>query len=62
MSEDEQIQKNIRRQLLRDIRLLITEARQSAAVAVNATMSLLYWRMGKRLNEGVFAYPPEMGH
>jgi len=53
MSEDEQIQENIRHQLLRDIRLLITEARQSAAIAVNATMSLLYWRMGKRLNDQV---------
>jgi len=53
MSENEQIQENIRHQLLSDIRLLITEAKQSAAIAVNATMSLLYWRIGKRLNDQV---------
>ena len=53
MSENEQIQENIRHQLLRDLRLLIAEAKQSVAVAVNATMSLLYWRMGKRLNDEV---------
>ncbi len=51
MTESGQIQENIRHQLLRDIRLLIAEAKQSAAIAVNATMSLLYWRMGKRLND-----------
>ena len=53
MGESKQIQENIRRQLLSDVRLLITEAKQSAAIAVNATMSLLYWRIGKRLNDEV---------
>ena len=53
MSENEQIQENIRQRLLRDIRLLVAEAKQSAAIVVNAAMSLLYWRVGKRLNEEV---------
>ena len=53
MNESKQIQENTRHQLLSDIRLLITQAKQSVAIAVNATMSLLYWRIGKRLNDEV---------
>ena len=53
MKQDKQIQENIHQQLLSDIQLLIIEAKQSAAIAVNATMSLLYWRIGKRLNDEI---------
>lgn len=35
--------------LLKDIRVLIEEARQQTAVAVNAGLTLLYWRMGQRI-------------
>jgi hypothetical protein len=35
--------------LLGDIRQLIQEARQSAAVAVNAGLTFMYWRIGKRI-------------
>ena len=33
------------------IRQLIEESKQQVAVAVNATMSMLYWRIGKQINE-----------
>ncbi len=35
--------------LLADLRRLIEEARRSAAVAVNASLTLMYWRIGKRI-------------
>ncbi len=35
--------------LLAELRQLITEARQSAAVAVNAGLTLMYWRIGQRI-------------
>ncbi len=35
------------------IRALIEEGRQQAAATVNATMTLLYWRIGKRINQEV---------
>lgn len=35
--------------LLADIRQLIDNARQRAAVAVNAELTLLYWRVGQRI-------------
>ena len=35
--------------LLKDIRALIEEARQQTAVAVNVGLTLLYWRMGQRI-------------
>jgi predicted nuclease of restriction endonuclease-like (RecB) superfamily len=35
--------------LITDIRTLITESRANAANAVNAELTLLYWRVGKRL-------------
>ncbi|MFH1860097.1 MAG: PDDEXK nuclease domain-containing protein [bacterium] len=53
MSKSTQIYENKNPQLFSDIRRLITEAKQSVAIAVNATMSFLYWRIGKRLNDEV---------
>lgn len=39
--------------LLADIRQLIDSARQQAAAAVNAELTLLYWRIGRRINAEV---------
>lgn len=39
--------------LLADIRHLINAARQRVAVAVNAELTLLYWRIGQRINAEV---------
>jgi len=36
--------------LLEELRRLIDSARQRAAVAVNAELTLLYWQVGKRIN------------
>lgn len=39
--------------LLADLRRLIDDARRSAAVAVNAELTLMYWRIGKRIHDDV---------
>lgn len=39
--------------LLADLRQLIEQARQAAAVAVNAGLTLLYWRVGQRVRSEV---------
>ena len=39
--------------LLTDLRVLIDQARQAAAVAVNAGLTLLYWRIGQRIRTEV---------
>lgn len=39
--------------LLTDVSHLITAAQQRVAVAVNGEMTLLYWRVGKRINDEV---------
>ncbi|MBI3234693.1 MAG: DUF1016 domain-containing protein [Bacteroidetes bacterium] len=36
-----------------DIKVLIEQSRQNAAIAVNAEMTLLYWKVGKRINDEV---------
>lgn len=36
-----------------DIKLLIEDSKQQVAIAVNATMSLLYWNVGKRINNEI---------
>ena len=41
--------------VLADIRQLIENARQRVAIAVNAELTLLYWHIGKRLQEEVLA-------
>jgi len=40
-------------QLFFDIKELIEEARSATAVAVNAALTMLYWRIGRRINEEV---------
>lgn len=37
--------------LLRDLRLLIIEARERAAVAVNISLTMLYWQIGNRISQ-----------
>jgi hypothetical protein len=37
-------------EILRDVRQLITDARRQTAVAVNMGLTVLYWRIGKRLS------------
>lgn len=39
--------------LLGDIRKMIDESRASVAVAVNAGLTMLYWRLGSRINEEI---------
>jgi hypothetical protein len=39
--------------ILADLRWLIDHARQKAAAAVNAQLSLLYWHIGRRLNKDI---------
>jgi len=39
--------------LLKDLRELITEARQDVARQVNSALVLLYWRIGKRIRQDI---------
>ena len=39
--------------LLSDIKTLIEESKQQVAVTVNATMSMLYWNIGHKINEEI---------
>lgn len=39
--------------LLDDLRRMIEETRQGVAVTVNAALTLLYWRIGKRISEEI---------
>jgi hypothetical protein len=39
--------------LVQDIRSLIEEARSTVATTVNAALTMLYWRVGKRINEEI---------
>lgn len=39
--------------LLEDLRRLIEETRQGVAATVNAALTMLYWRIGKRINEEI---------
>lgn len=39
--------------LIGEIKTLIEQSRQQVAVTVNATMTMLYWQIGKRINEEV---------
>ena len=40
-------------ELIGDIRTLIEETRSAVAVTVNAGLTMLYWRIGKRVNEEI---------
>ena len=48
--KENKIEKNI---VFQDIRLFIEQSKQQVAVAVNSTLSLLYWKIGNRINEEV---------
>ena len=51
MSKKNQISKNeISHALLGDIRKMIQESRSSVAVSVNAALTMLYWKIGGRIN------------
>jgi len=39
--------------MIRDIRRMIDEARAVAATAVNAALTMLYWRVGNRINQEI---------
>ena len=39
--------------LLGQIKALIVQSRQQLAVSVNSALSLLYWQIGKRINEEI---------
>jgi predicted nuclease of restriction endonuclease-like (RecB) superfamily len=39
--------------LIRDVRQMIEEARASVAVAVNAGLTILYWRIGRRISQEI---------
>lgn len=39
--------------LLSDLRVLIREAKQGAAVAVNASLTMMYWHIGKRIHSEI---------
>ena len=41
--------------LLADLRQLIEQSRQAAAAAVNASLTLMYWRIGQRIGTEVLA-------
>lgn len=51
MNQIETFSKN--HDLLRDIRLLIENARNRVAVSVNSETTLLYWNIGDRINSEV---------
>lgn len=42
--------------LVGDIQALIEETRPAVATAVNAGLTLLYWRIGKRIQEAVLGH------
>ena len=42
--------------LVSEIKTLIEQSKQQLAVTVNATLSLLYWQIGKRINQELSQY------
>jgi hypothetical protein len=49
--------KEIQKQpIAEDIKHLIAQSKQQLAVTVNATLSMLYWQVGKRINEELSQY------
>lgn len=51
--EQKIIHKNNNQGVVDDIRVMISEARQRVAVSANATITLLYWHIGERINREV---------
>lgn len=41
--------------LVAEIRTLVTTAKQQVTSAVNATLTLMYWQIGQRINQEVLA-------
>lgn len=39
--------------LLTDIRMLVESSRQRVAIGVNTELSMLYWNVGKRINDEI---------
>ena len=39
--------------LVGDLRQLIEDARTAVAITVNAELTMLYWKIGKRINEDI---------
>lgn len=37
-------------ELFSDIQTLITQAKQQTALAVNASLTMMYWQIGQRIN------------
>ncbi|MCF8411756.1 MAG: PDDEXK nuclease domain-containing protein [Crocinitomicaceae bacterium] len=48
-----QLDKSNNLDLVKEISLYIKESKQQLAITVNATLSLLYWQIGKRINEEI---------
>lgn len=44
---------NPEQQLLRDVASLIEESRQWVAQTVNSTLTMLYWKIGRRINSEI---------
>ncbi|MFZ3115074.1 MAG: DUF1016 N-terminal domain-containing protein [Syntrophales bacterium] len=44
--------------LVGEIKTLIEQSRQQVAVTVNATMTMLYWQIGRRINQEVLKEIP----
>ena len=42
--------------LVSEIKILIDQSKQKLAVAVNTTISELYWQIGKRINQEMIQY------
>lgn len=47
---------NSEQSIVSDIRTMIADARQHVAVSANATITLLYWNIGERINRDVLGY------
>lgn len=48
-----QLDKSNNLDLVKEISLYIEESKQQLAITVNTTLSLLYWQIGKRINEEI---------
>ena len=46
-------QEVIHHQLFMSIKELIEQSKQQVAISVNTTMSMLYWQIGKQINEEI---------
>ncbi|MBN1902960.1 hypothetical protein JW926_16675, partial [Candidatus Sumerlaeota bacterium] len=42
--------------IFNEIKTLIEQSRHQVAVTVNAVMTMLYWQIGKRINEEILKY------